>query len=398
MKDARIRQALDANLSGVSVPQRLHDDILDAIKGGKTMKRKLSVGLALALMLVMLCVTAVAATILNRVFEQVIDMEVVNGPIGLWSFDEKLRLVTLLSENGWDFPDDKLALLNGGDLQQDEKEMILSALITDALGREDAVSHMDIIEQVKGPMSMWSLEDKAWYTAYIRSRIDVLDTWQDILPEEGDLTPEQATRIAEDALLSAFDVTERELDSMIVSVSYFINGDNSEPRWKIDFLDDPYGSAVYALLLTRSGEVTEDERLEIYTPEHEAARRNAASVPTTIELLEAAMGPSSFWSLEDTAAWLGDDNGLPSANEISEAQAVRIAQETLLDLGADPAAYAMSVWYKRFDPYDSTAQGPFYAVYFIDDPDAPYDSYCVMIDPGSGEVLRTSFSEQDTNG
>ena len=389
MKDARIREALEANLSGVSVSQRRHREMIDTITGGKTMKRKWSVGLVLALALLALSVTAVAATLINRTFEQVIDMEVENGPIFTWSYDEKLRLVTLLSEDGWAFPAETLALLNDEQASVSVKDAAITQLITEALGREDAVSHIDIIERVKGPMTTWSLEDRAWYSDFIRARIDVLDAWHDILPEEGDLTPEQAVQIAKDALLAALEVTENELDGMLASVSFFTNGEGMQPRWMIDFLDDPYGGPEYTVLLTREGEVTEDVLLDVYTPEHEAERRSQTTAPDEQQ---------AFWSLEDKAAYIGEENGLPAPDEIREEQAIAIARDAVIALGIDPTALTVSVWYKLYDPYDSAMQGPFYAIYWIDDPDAPYESYCVIIDPQSGEVLKTTSSMEDSTG
>lgn len=402
MKDTRIREALDANLSGLHVSNHLHREVVNAIKGGKPMQRRISVSLVLVLALLTLSVTAAAATLLNHMFEQVIDMEVEKGPFHTWSYDEKLRLVSLLQENGWDFPDEQLTVLHDADTRADEKEAIVTSLITDAFGREDAVSHIDIIESVKGPMSLWSLEDRFWYSEYIRSKIDVLDTWRDCLPAEGDLTAMQAVSIAREALLKAFGEDaraqkENELNGMIASVSFFTTGGTAEPRWMIDFLQGPYASAAYTVLLTRDGTVTEDDLLGIHTPEHELSLSATPSEPTVLEQLESEKGRCEFWSLEDKAAILGEENGLPAADDISEAMAISIALESLSAQGVDTASFATAVWYKRYDPYGSLSE-PFYAIYFIDDPDAPYRSYCVIIDPQSGAVLETTSSTDNSNG
>jgi len=49
------------------------------------------------------------------------------------------------------------------------------------------------------------------------------------------------------------------------------------------------------------------------------------------------------------------------------------------------------VWYKLRDFYDeeSMDSNPFYAVYFIDDLDAPLNTFCVLIDADTGVILNT---------
>ena len=398
MKDSRIREALDRNLSGLHVTGQQHRMMMDTITGGIYMKKKFSVGLVVMAALLCLSVTAVAATIMNRMFEQVIDMEVENGAFSTWSYEDRLRLIELLSENGWVFPDDPFRKLSDGQTTAEEKNAIVTSLLTDALGREDAISHIVIIEQVKGPMSTWSVEDKAWYSDYLRSKRLLLDSWRDVLPEERDLSVEEAVQIAAEALCAAFQMDAAELQLLMTDVSFFVDKEHSEPRWSIAFQTDPFGAPEYTVLLTRSGELTEDERLGILTPEHDAVRRSLPEEPTDIELLEAEKGPSDFWSLEDKAACLGEENGLPANDDIRPEEAVRIATEAVRELGVDTAPYSLSLWSKLYDPYGDELKGPFYLIYFIDHPTAPYNIYSVIIDPRTGEVIQTNASDKDSHG
>lgn len=96
--------------------------------------------------------------------------------------------------------------------------------------------------------------------------------------------------------------------------------------------------------------------------------------------------------MEDKAKWLGADNGLPGADDITEAQAIAIAQKRLHDIGYDLPDYEISVWYKLYDDYaaDDSLQEPFYAVYFTNDLDAPAEVFSVIIDADSSEVLKTA--------
>lgn len=402
-KDTKIREVINLGLDHVVVSEQRHNQMLTAIVegGNEKMRRKFSVGFALVMALIMLSVTALAATLINSVFEKVIDMEVANGQFVTWSFSEKLQLIELLSENGWEFPDNKLRDLMDTSLSDENREEIANAIITEAFGREDAISHFTIIESVKGPMTTWSLEDKAWYTSYIRSKIDVIDKWQDVLPEENDLTVEQAVGIAKAAVLSAYGMEQRELTSLIQCVSFFTNGEGTEPRWHISWMSDPYGAAEYQVLLTREGEIVEDTALEIFTPIHAAAMRNESADLEVSEQSDKPTGRSEFWSLEDKAQYIGDENGLPSASDISEEQAVSIAKDAIICLGVDINQYQMSVWYKLYDPYARESAGdqaPFYVIYFYDDVDAPYDVYSVVIDAQSGSILKEYTPHNGSNG
>lgn len=389
MKETMIRESLDASLSGVFVTEQRHRDMLNSITGGQSVKRKMTVGLVLVLALLTLSVTAVAAAIMNRVFEQVIDMEVEHGPFITWGHEERFRLLKLLDENGWAFPEDELRQAYRAS-DPEEQAALVTRLITDAFGREDALSHFSVIERVKGPMTTWSLEDKAWYTDYIRSRINVLDTWRDVLPEEGDLSREDAVRIARETILSAFNLEESALDGMIADVSFFTTEGHDAPRWKIDFQSNPYANAEYTVLLTREGEVTEDASLEIDTPEHEAEKRETVST--------APIDHAKTWSLEKKAAFYGSENGVPTAQDISEEQALLTAMEAMTGMGLNPTQYTPDMWYKRYDPDADARQKPFYCIYFVDNPDAPCDVWCVFIDAHDGTVLETVHASENSNG
>ncbi|HPF87488.1 MAG TPA: hypothetical protein PK537_05485 [Candidatus Limiplasma sp.] len=65
MTDNGIRQAIDGNLSEVHVSQRNVNHIMRSITEGRKVKKKISVGLALALILLLAAVTALAATMVS---------------------------------------------------------------------------------------------------------------------------------------------------------------------------------------------------------------------------------------------------------------------------------------------------------------------------------------------
>ena len=75
------------------------------------------------------------------------------------------------------------------------------------------MSHMDFIEHVKGPMTSWSLEDKAWYDNYMRSHGLLRDSWHDVLPDESDISREQIIEIAKNRIIAAYKLEENALDA-----------------------------------------------------------------------------------------------------------------------------------------------------------------------------------------
>lgn len=390
MNRERIRQCLDENLSGLYVTEGRHRMMMNEITaGGRPVRKKRSAALVLLAVLLIAAGTATAAALSGALLEKAIDMDVERGPLSTWSLDEKLEWIDLLSENGWSFPVEELSALHDEQLPEDEKEQRASQLIVSTFGREDAVSHVDIMERLKGPMSTWSLEDKAWYSDTIQSKVTLLDSWRDVLPEESDMTREEAVERARGAILSARMVTQDALENRIVNVSFFTNQDHEEPCWMVSWQTDPYGTSgpEYTVLMTRTGEVIEDAALGVYTPVH------VAEMMAEDEIGTAPLLPQSReeqWSLAEKAQWLGDDNGLPADDEISEETAIALARQALQAQGVDVQQYAVSVWYKLYDPYaaDDSLQYPAYVVYFSDHADAPRTVYGIIIDPQTGDIQR----------
>lgn len=387
MKRESIRQCLNDHLSGLYVTEGRHRAMMNEIvRGGGKGKKKVSAAMALFAIFLITAATAAAAVLLHSFYESVIDMEIERGPFHTWSLEEKTELIDLLSENGWSFSEKDMGVLRNEHVANVKKERLATQMIVDRFGREDAVSHMDIIESVKGPMSTWSLEDKAWYSEYIRSQKTLLDSWRDVLPEENDLTREEAVEIAKEAILLAHTLRSDELENRIVNVSFFVNNAHEEPCWLISWQTDPYAASEYTVLLTRAGEIIEDEALEVYTPAHRASmmmQDEADAHPS-----QCPQGREERWSLEDKAKWLGADNGLPADGEITGEKAADIARRTLQEREIDTRKYEMSVWYKLYDAYaaDDLLQNPHYVIYFTDDLDAPEEVYGVVIDPQTGKV------------
>lgn len=98
--------------------------------------------------------------------------------------------------------------------------------------------------------------------------------------------------------------------------------------------------------------------------------------------------------MEEKASLLGDDNGLPDNQDITETEAVQITVNHLASLGYSMDSYEVSIWYKLSGFYaaDAIRQGAFYVIYFLDDLDEASKAFSVTIDAATGEIWNTFTS------
>jgi hypothetical protein len=95
----QIKTALSENLSGLYVSRAQRMALLTEITGGRKMKRKLTVGLVFAIVLILFAVTALAAITLGS-FQHRAQMSSSLGNFDQWSLEDKARLGTILLETG----------------------------------------------------------------------------------------------------------------------------------------------------------------------------------------------------------------------------------------------------------------------------------------------------------
>jgi len=234
-----IRYAIDAQFSGVTKKPELQKRILQQVRGEIVVKKKLSVGLVMLIVLVLTTVTALALVTWKAVVENVMAIESENGrgSFGTWSLDEKLRLIESIRSSGIGLPQDKVDSLQDKSLTESEKEQIATAILTERYGREDMIGHKSIMEKEKGSFDTWSIEDKAWYTEQL-SKHGLLGYDQEkyLLPGSGDIQEEEAVSLAKKTMLEKFVLLEGSLDTFPVEASFMQNNQFGEdPVWLIQF-------------------------------------------------------------------------------------------------------------------------------------------------------------------
>lgn len=119
---------------------------------------------------------------------------------------------------------------------------------------EEYEALMEKLVEEKGPEWTWSLEDKAEYLG---------DAYG--LPGEGDLPQEDAIRIAGEAVIKAYGISQDELSLYMPCLYFYVKDEEFEPPfWFVSFYDDVDNpvNAYSAVVSAKTGEV-----LETYGPE-----------------------------------------------------------------------------------------------------------------------------------
>jgi hypothetical protein len=262
-----IRSSLHANLSGLTITRRRHNELIDNIVGGKPMKKKLTAGLALAIVLMVLTATAFAAYVLiwspqadaeSRARQALADAygltpETLGCFIANTRQDGDTWTVTFtgdgfnpgilgsytvvitggVAEASWTHDDVDRAEWENGGLSAPVwgQPQIAEALRNTEAANEAQAAFLSVnptapptpnATPLGGPESFE--EGTAWWNG----------EWIRIgTPGENDLTEEQAKEIAYQALMEEYGVTSEELDAGTVVSNDFYVRENGGTLWGI---------------------------------------------------------------------------------------------------------------------------------------------------------------------
>lgn len=211
-KDKQIVQrVIDNSLSGIQDDPWMAQRVLNMAHetqgtGGIVVKKKLSIGFVLMMAVMLLGVTALAATLLwQDAGEKVAPMESENGYYDTWNTEAKIELIKALYDLGElkDNPDTE-RVLNSTDMPDAEKNALCDKIMCAYVnGSPDTVTLLSILEKLHGDMNTWSMEDKVWYNNLLNANnmLSAEDT-NYVLPETGEFTQEQAVDAAKSFLIS----------------------------------------------------------------------------------------------------------------------------------------------------------------------------------------------------
>lgn len=166
MNDTSIRKqihhAMDTRLSGLTGNPRLARRIWDE-EAKPPMKKRGSVGLILAIILIGLAVTAVAWSAYQSYFSDVAKLTLHSGDYEEWTLKEKRSMLRIMKENGFVDAKTEEALLNGSEKDIDAF-MLKRYAPPEAPNDLTTISLMRIAWVEMGPYTDWSNETWVWFT------------------------------------------------------------------------------------------------------------------------------------------------------------------------------------------------------------------------------------------
>ena len=241
-----VQNALDQGLSHLEFTARHQREVLSRARGEKTMKRKYSVGLVLAMVLLLFVIGAIAAVLRSgREFvAQELVPKVSESLSDQWTQEELEEILRIAGENGIVLSEDVLRRL-----QQERgtyKEELMRIFVKLDLGFYPA---------------SWPIEDQAWYEAML-AECGLLDVQTRFVPEGDEIPMEQALGIAAEYIKAKYgdptDLTDESNYRRFVEYRQMIDGDVVIPRkWYIEYeARDLYHSS-YTLTIATDGTVEE---------------------------------------------------------------------------------------------------------------------------------------------
>ena len=185
---AKMHKAIDSTLSGLNGDPWLFQRVSARAAEGETkVKKKLSAGLVLAIVMMLIAAVALAVTLLTHqeVVEQVavplaVDNDASVGVNKIYNAEELAELVRSMNENG---------------ITLEENNRIMQAL-QNGQGYYEEETIMEICRQAfGGNYYTWTLEQQDWYES-LMVKIGFHETYQTRMPGEGNMKYEDAEAFA----------------------------------------------------------------------------------------------------------------------------------------------------------------------------------------------------------
>ena len=241
---AKVRAALDDCLSGVDDMPSLRYDIMRKVRGEAVVKKKLSVGLIFAIVLILIALGAVAAALLSgkEFVEQELVPKVSESTSEKWTQEELDEILRIAAENGIVLSEDVLNRLQNGDGTY--KEELMRIFVKVDLGFYPAT---------------WPIEEQAWYEKLLME-CGLLDQQTRFIPEGDEISQEKALQVAKNYIRDVYqddtDITDTENYLRYVEYRAFVESDGTvHPRkWYIRYESrDLFHNSYNLTILTDGG-------------------------------------------------------------------------------------------------------------------------------------------------
>ena len=405
MKDELDRQkfheAIDRTLSGLQENPFLVQQVKARDQGKEKVmiKRKLPVGIIIAIVLFLLMATAVAAVVFSS--QQFVEEVAVPNAVGndssfnvngFYSAEQLSDMIKVLSENGITF---------------EENSSIMQALQSGHGYYEEEFIMAVCVQAFGGPYYSWTLEQQDWFEG-IMVEIGWYETHQVRMPGEGNMTYEEAEAFAFTALKAKFG---EELEPENRSVyrllrSFYIDEESGgrakwsftlDPldlyhgRYSIEFFDDDPARTAFLwenALPDWTQPYTGDELMNAF---RDVYSWNMAQWPQSIwhqfhEMMLTAQQDSTSVNDVQYRGYQLADYPMPGEveKELSREEAVAVAKEALRNERAVMNSAVLT-------EYGGSREWLVGMMVYTDDEgaDDPSDLYVIAVDSRSGEIIST---------
>lgn len=336
IKDKQIMQrVIDKSLSGIQDDPFMAQRVLNQAHamqrtGGFVVKKKLSVGFVLLMAAMLLSVTALAAVLLSPkdVVEQIAVPIAQKNEQMNYQYEELTELMRSLNENG---------------ITLDEGSRMMQAFHAGhGYWEQDTIREI-CIAAFGGDERGWSVEQRHWYGEIMVS----LGAWDVniwLIPEEGELSVEEARACSAQAIKDAYGVdlpTESD-DAWLVQEVFELMWDEATdtfPReraqWTFWYADRKTGNDRYTVVLARDGRV-----MECYKTEKPKAFFAAANpYPKEDEAIAQYGSVMHYWPFDVQIEVYGEPYAIPS--DAAYKHALAIAEKAIVDQFGEEALIAL---------------------------------------------------------
>ncbi len=259
--DNDIRKAIDAQFSGVVVKPDLQRNVVRQIRGEMIVKKKLSVGFVIAIVLLVLALSALAATILwENYVGGLMQKEQQIGTYAQWGAADKEALVEALVEMGHIEENEKTDKLFDQVTTETEKDeladQIMLAFMEQNANIKDYntsfnhdVNSIDaglLTLAIMGSEDTWPAEKRVWWQRLTNPDVGSANDMPFVNPDQGDITEKEAIAIGQKAVNQILNVPLEELKNAQVVANMYITDERPEyKRWFVSFNILAEGSKSY---------------------------------------------------------------------------------------------------------------------------------------------------------
>ncbi|MBR0393414.1 MAG: hypothetical protein IJK38_13935 [Oscillospiraceae bacterium] len=285
--EERIQHSLNAELSGLRTTSYQRDQFFENATGGYNVKKKISMAAILVAALMLITVTALAVALLSgkQAVKEVLVPIATQSEEEVWTHDELDMISRQLADQGFTVTDDIRQKLSA----------------TDPLYKEQLLRLFMKMDYGEIPAS-WPLEEQAWYDELL-VKYCLKEERTRFVPEEGEISEEQALSIARNYILETWQTDVSEDGRFELYIQYMLTEDpagNRCKRWDITY-DQADHSRYYAISITPTGEIAAAE----VSSEQEEILDDQQQTDTGKEVLDLmiAMWQDDFYTVESLAAF-----------------------------------------------------------------------------------------------